>query len=577
MADTDNSTSALAAVMRRVIDGLPEPTTGRAVVERLQQACHAPTLSTVAAAGQTLLSIGFPGHAAVLFEALSQFFPNRPAGLAGLAHVAMQRKHWVSALALWEEIIATFPAQRNGYWLATRARVLTETGQADEAEAILQELAREFGHQPHALIGLAHLAMHKQRWSDALALWDEVLARYPLHDSAPFSKTARAGVLVKLGRHAEAEAGLREIAAADSWMIGAQVLLMHVLVGLGRSDEAAQVARHGPFADGAVPVLCRATLWILLRGQRLDEARMEFERILPRTAELESISLLIDWIPILYEGARRMELRRELLRQLDGLEPFDAAEGRSLHALLCARLRLGLRDYSGYLSEIQRLSGPERFGELGHHARAVAAALASPDFPDHRKRTVFGIGLPRTGTTSLAAALKVLGMSTAHWTNPLTSELLSEDDVQLFDALTDAPMCLEFEEYYRMFPASKFIYTVRPLESWVLSMKWQWQRMFGIEEYGEFQRRVHTPAAFGYGRALCRIAQSLFLNYTDLAQAYEAYDLRVRRFFSDKPPDRFLVFDLFGGHGWRELCGFLGTHVPAIPFPFENRAPTGHF
>ncbi len=155
----------------------------------------------------------------------------------------------------------------------------------------------------------------------------------------------------------------------------------------------------------------------------------------------------------------------------------------------------------------------------------------------------------------------------------MTCELISDNDLHLFDALTDTPVCLAFEKYYHMFPASKFVYTIRPPRAWTRSLMAHWQRGLGIAQFDEFQRQVSKPGTFRYGNEFCAIHQALYLTHADLCQAYEAHDRRVRRFFSDKPKDRFLIFDVFSGHGWPELCAFLHMDVPAIPFPFKNRAP----
>jgi hypothetical protein len=235
-----------------------------------------------------------------------------------------------------------------------------------------------------------------------------------------------------------------------------------------------------------------------------------------------------------------------------------------------ARIKLALRDHQGYLDELRLVGELKQFGELGVTARAVAKALTDPQYPDSGKPKVFGIGLSRTGTTSLAAALRTLGLSTLHWTNPLTCELVSNEDAQLFDALTDKPVCLDFEKYYYQFPASKFVYTVRPLDSWIRSVNGHWKKVLNISEFGEFKRQADSPESFRFGREYCRIHQVLFLNYGSLSHAYEAYDQRVRRFFSDKPKNRLLVLNIFEGQGWPELCLFLGKQVPSVPFPFDN-------
>lgn len=572
MFDVDNPAEALAEVIHRVTYELPKAATGWAIDERLRQTCLSPTPAAVAVSGQLLLRVGFIGHAETIFDALWRLFPAMPAGLAGSAQVAMQCKDWARALRQWDDVIATFPAP-NAYWMATRARVLIDLERQEEAAAILKGISRDFAHQPHSPIGLAHLAMHRHRWPEALALWDEVLARYPEHDSVPFSKTTRASVLSKLGRHGEAEAILREVIEADPWMVGAHVVLMYALVEMERYDEAAQEPEISIFADAAIPTLCRATMAILLQSRCLDEARTQFRRILQRAVDIESISLLFDSVPLLYEGWQRTEIWLDLLRRFDELQMRAAPASIQAYGILRARLKLCLGDHKGFLDEVMRSNGPERLGEFASSAREVAAAVVSPNFPDYNKPKIFGIGLSKTGTTTLAAALKTLGMTTLHFTNPLTCALVSDLDLHLFDALTDTPMCLAFEKFYYMFPASKFVYTIRPLVTWTHSMMRHWRRALRISDFGEFQRQADTPSSFRYGNEFCGIHKTLYLNHSNLSQAYEVHDLRVRRFFSDKPKDRFLVFDVFTGHGWPELCAFLDIEVPGIPFPFENRSP----
>ena len=68
---------------------------------------------------------------------------------------------------------------------------------------------------------------------------------------------------------------------------------------------------------------------------------------------------------------------------------------------------------------------------------------------------VFGIGLSRTGTKSLAAALNLLGIRTRY-------------------AITETsavPFCPHFDELY---PGSKFILTIRDKQSWLNSCGEHW-------------------------------------------------------------------------------------------------------
>ena len=65
----------------------------------------------------------------------------------------------------------------------------------------------------------------------------------------------------------------------------------------------------------------------------------------------------------------------------------------------------------------------------------------------------------------------------------------------------------------------------------------------------------------------------MIFGFDTIDEAFDVYDARVKSFFSDKPKERFLEFDVFSGDGWRELCQFVGAEIPDIPFPRENATP----
>ena len=298
-----------------------------------------------------------------------------------------------------------------------------------------------------------------------------------------------------------------------------------------------------------------------------------FASHLRRSVGLESIASLFRVTPELYEGWQRTAAWIELRRRLDQLPVPTDNEDRPPFDVMRGRIQLALKDHSGFLKAVSRIRSQVHLGKLEKSLCAVASAIEDRRFPDYSKPKVFGIGLSRTGTTSLAAAFTALGLNTIHFENPLTCELLSDADLHLFDALTDTPVCLAFEKYYYMFPASKFIYTPRPLDTWVDSIVGHWKRTLTISGFRELQQAAKRPDSLKYGSSLCEIHRTLYLNHANLREAYAAYDQRVRSFFRNKPKERFLVFDIFAGHGWRELCAFLDTKPPATPFPFENRAP----
>jgi hypothetical protein len=175
---------------------------------------------------------------------------------------------------------------------------------------------------------------------------------------------------------------------------------------------------------------------------------------------------------------------------------------------------------------------------------------------------VFGIGLPRTGTTSLDNALKILGCKAIH--APLS--IIRNQNGQLvlnvkaaarYEAITDFPAAIMYKQLDIAFPRSKFILTVRNEERWVLSMRrvrkmyWLLRRVPKVEEiFHEF---------FG---------ASLLDDEVAMAQRFLRHTREVRTHFSGR--NNLLVMHFAAGDGWQELCNFLGRPEPSVPFPHQN-------
>ena len=89
---------------------------------------------------------------------------------------------------------------------------------------------------------------------------------------------------------------------------------------------------------------------------------------------------------------------------------------------------------------------------------------------------IFGIGFHKTGTSSLARALDMVGYNvTASYgltdKNIATTVLpKAREIVPQFDAFQDNPWPLIYKELDAEYPGSKFILTVRPTEEWLNSI-----------------------------------------------------------------------------------------------------------
>lgn len=174
---------------------------------------------------------------------------------------------------------------------------------------------------------------------------------------------------------------------------------------------------------------------------------------------------------------------------------------------------------------------------------------------------VFGIGFHKTGTTSLASALTILGYRVTGPNNvsepdigetyPALTRALSEQ----FDAFQDNPWPLVYREMDAQWPDAKFILTVRAPAAWIAS------------QTGHFAN-VSTPMRehiYGVGRG------APIGNEDHYVAVMQAHNAAVRSYFADRP-GKLLEMQFSAGDGWQELCGFLGHPVPDMLFPHSNVA-----
>lgn len=167
---------------------------------------------------------------------------------------------------------------------------------------------------------------------------------------------------------------------------------------------------------------------------------------------------------------------------------------------------------------------------------------------------VFCVGFHRTGTSSLRAALEILGY---HVCGSVATE---EPDIAVrardiafglldrYDAFADNPWPILFRDLDERCPGSRFILTIRPPDAWFRSVA----RFFG--------EKTTPMREWIYGAA------SPIGNEDRYVARYERHNLEVLEYFGDRAAD-LLVLRVTEGEGWPELCSFLGRAVPSEPFP----------
>src|SRR5918993_3323402 len=208
---------------------------------------------------------------------------------------------------------------------------------------------------------------------------------------------------------------------------------------------------------------------------------------------------------------------------------------------------------------------------------------------------VIGAGFGRTGTTSLKAALEVLGFGPSYtlseifrnpkhvgfWKaagDPAGEEVNWEGFLAGYGVAVDWPACSFYGELMEAFPEAPVILTVRDPAPWYESMR---STIYGLRTLTTGP--VFVRAAFAFAglfvpgiTGAVQLADRLVWEDTfdgrfeDRDYAIEVFERHNEAVQRHVPPERLLVFDV--REGWAPLCDFLGVEVPDDPFPRLNEA-----
>ena len=165
---------------------------------------------------------------------------------------------------------------------------------------------------------------------------------------------------------------------------------------------------------------------------------------------------------------------------------------------------------------------------------------------------VIGIGLPKTGTSSLNKILNNNGIKSIHFGSPACNEVRSKmlDGIYTFDVLNrNRGITNAFEMVYpqvdKNYPNSKFIHTVREKNSWLVSIKEHLER--SISKGVDQRIMKHHLLTFG----------CYFYNEDRFSYVYDTHQQMVKEYFKDRPND-VLTVNIIEEHDCvKKICNFL--------------------
>lgn len=176
---------------------------------------------------------------------------------------------------------------------------------------------------------------------------------------------------------------------------------------------------------------------------------------------------------------------------------------------------------------------------------------------------IVGVGLNKTGTSTLGVCMKHWGMKHMSCSREALELWHTRDFEALLrwvencDSFEDWPWPLLYREIDAAFPGTKFILTRRKDPAiWFKSLCKHADRTGPTD----FRKRI-------YGHAMPHKFREEHIEF------YLRHNDGVRQYFRDRPGD-FIEVCWEQGDGWEALSGFLGLPCPKIPFPHANKTPT---
>jgi hypothetical protein len=172
--------------------------------------------------------------------------------------------------------------------------------------------------------------------------------------------------------------------------------------------------------------------------------------------------------------------------------------------------------------------------------------------PSSNKIKIFCIGSPKTGTSSLYTALKILDYRVVRFLDLFTFFKKGENVYikkiinSNYEAFVDWPFGKNnfYKKIDRALPGNKFILTIRDINS----LKKSWINYF-----------KNSP-----------MEKTMLNNISDKMKQIEKRNNEIIKYFKEDN-SRILIMNIIEGDDWNKLCDFLGKPVPNKPFPYKNR------
>lgn len=510
--------------------------------------------------------------------------------LLGLSEAALLRIGYIAADPAWAARM-TPPPPANLFARAeearqaiARRRAITLPGRLAEAScrqmlSELQTLAAEASR--HELRNLLKASLARSEAIEAKLAMLIVAAAALRRADLGRRLTKRLGRWAKL-EHAQFDiSALTDLAALVADQPQTVIDLLEIVAACGRlaprdrSRLASLYRRAGRFSDamtllnsGDLRSIDRTVFIYLdsLRGQRQWERYYRTMEDILRAPDLVASRELLPRITMCPDDhMQQYFLERLHARLTQGWENHRAEQAAVHLAVLC---RLGRGEECG--EAFDHLSG-----RLSPNPRRFFTRLFGRDESVVPTETVWGLGLSKTGTTSLHDYCSALGLLCAHFVNDFLGTIIDERDASLFDVISDTP-AVYLAQTTGLPDGSRAVATLRDFDSWRASFLIHFQRQFAAPDAGfDVLRRIVADERLAYGQCWKDMHWHLYFRFADLRAAHEH---QVEWLSEAGKRVRLLRLNMEESDSSKAalLSGFLGLRTAARGFPRRNETmPAG--
>ncbi len=310
-------------------------------------------------------------------------------------------------------------------------------------------------------------------------------------------------------------------------------------------------------------------IYALLCRNRNSEALEIFDKIFAALTTSNHFIYALRHIPkIITEQTQRTPYYRSILERSQGVIADSGEQSAQAEWYeISLQAHYSLDDTSGFEKTTHAMA--EVYPEAAQTHLAFLERLLDIDNPKWKENKIFGIGLSKTGTSSLSKAFALLDLSTAHWTNPYSHDLLTKEDIPLFDSLTDISISHQYREIYEEYPDAKFILSGRSIEKWEKSFLTHYARSMHSSSFEDLKRIITEQKPPRFGQRYVDMHQELYFQYSDLSEAYRAHEQGVLEFFEGRE-DQLLLLDVSQPNALQNLSAFLDVDCQQNDFPHAN-------